>query len=161
MPAHLHKRKGRKYWEIVEGRTRVATGTDDKARAEELLGNYVRGGRSHKDMMLYVIRRPGGPIKVGVSRSPKNRLIEMQTACAEPLEILAVLSMADVEKAIHRKLAAESLSGEWFSEGALRLLNEIFGMTWLHRRSAAVRGRPRKVLKSLVVPTGIEPVFPT
>jgi hypothetical protein len=42
MPAHLHKRRGRGTWEIVEGRHRTSTHTGDQAIAKDLLEKYVR-----------------------------------------------------------------------------------------------------------------------
>src|SRR5882724_11888882 len=45
MPPHLHKRKGRKYWEIVEGRKRTSTGTTRRILAEKMLDSYYLRGR--------------------------------------------------------------------------------------------------------------------
>src|SRR5689334_10550476 len=45
MPPHLHKRKGRKIWEIVEGRHRESTGTSRRVLAEKALERYYLTGK--------------------------------------------------------------------------------------------------------------------
>ncbi len=59
MPAHLHKRRGRKIWEIVEGRKRKSTGTENRAYAEELLDRFMRD--------KFAILKPG-PAKGDIKR---------------------------------------------------------------------------------------------
>ena len=41
MPWHLHKRKGRKYWEMVNGGKRLPTGTKNRAAAERILLAHI------------------------------------------------------------------------------------------------------------------------
>jgi len=45
MPPHLHRRKGRKIWEIVEGRKRTSTGTTRRVLAEKVLESYYLRGK--------------------------------------------------------------------------------------------------------------------
>ena len=59
MPPHLHKRKGRKIWEIVEGRKRTSTGTMRKVLAEMVLEEYYLRGRgiavnSHEPIKAHI-----------------------------------------------------------------------------------------------------------
>lgn len=58
----------------------------------------------------------GGPIKIGFtsSKSPKNRLANLQTAHAEQLICLAT-TMSHEEKALHERFAHLRLEGEWFT----------------------------------------------
>lgn len=45
MPWHLHKRKGRKYWEMVSGRKRRSTGVTRRALADKILENFILRGK--------------------------------------------------------------------------------------------------------------------
>ena len=61
MPPHLHKRKGRKFWEIVEGRKRTSTGTTKRVLAEKALERYYLTGKgitvnSHEPISNYIPR---------------------------------------------------------------------------------------------------------
>lgn len=57
-----------------------------------------------------------GPVKIGLSRNVKGRMRSLQTAHPQRLTLLgAVDGDAELEAALHAKLAAHRLSGEWFA----------------------------------------------
>lgn len=63
----------------------------------------------------YVVRAGSdGPIKIGRSKDPANRIATLQTACAEQLVILH-LSPFDIEAELHQRLDRWRVRGEWFS----------------------------------------------
>lgn len=63
----------------------------------------------------YVVRAGhAGPVKIGRSKDPVNRIAELQTACAEQLVLLHIVPF-DIEGKLHRRLAAWRVRGEWFS----------------------------------------------
>jgi len=74
---------------------------------------------------IYFIGADDGPIKIGISASPKSRLTALQTASPFRLRLLAI-RVGDVltERDYHRRFAAHRLHGEWF-ERAPELLAEI------------------------------------
>lgn len=58
---------------------------------------------------------PGGPIKIGISRNPKQRLATLQRATAETLIPRAAWrGFPFEEKQIHAEYADARLRGEWF-----------------------------------------------
>jgi hypothetical protein len=64
---------------------------------------------------VYFIGWEGGPVKIGVSRSPVVRLYEAQTFCPYPLKVFAVCNGGPVQERIyHKRFAARRLNGEWF-----------------------------------------------
>jgi hypothetical protein len=69
---------------------------------------------------VYVIGRPDGPVKVGISRYPYGRVNSLQTGCPFPLELLHAQPMRDRSHALqhernfHEVYAEKRLSGEWF-----------------------------------------------
>lgn len=76
--------------------------------------------------MIYFAQMGGsdGPIKIGLSSRPKDRIKDMSTASPYPITLLAVMkgNMFD-EARIHEEFASLRLRGEWFRfEGALLAL---------------------------------------
>jgi T5orf172 domain. len=80
-------------------------------------------------MQIYFLQRgEGGPIKIGKSRRVQDRINALQTGVAERLELLAVYDGgSDVERHLHKQLAAHRLSGEWFSphDEVLRVIESV------------------------------------
>lgn len=70
------------------------------------------------DTYLYVIQaEDGGPVKIGVSRNPANRLSQLQSAHHKPLRIVDSFEGSyATEKRIHERLSEKRLSGEWFED---------------------------------------------
>lgn len=68
--------------------------------------------------MIYFVqdKYSGGPIKIGYSVNPKNRLIALQTAYPYELALIGSIegSLAD-EAEWHDVLGYHRLSGEWFA----------------------------------------------
>lgn len=57
----------------------------------------------------------GGPVKIGHSASPLERLGSLQAGCPFPLRILAVTDGGPAkEAALHRRFACHRVNGEWF-----------------------------------------------
>lgn len=65
---------------------------------------------------IYAIQAgEAGPVKIGISRSPKQRLVTLQQANPERLRPLACWrDLPETEKVLHREFAAVRLAGEWF-----------------------------------------------
>jgi len=66
---------------------------------------------------VYFMRPIGmdGPIKIGCSRVPAHRLLQLNTWAAFPLEIIFTLPGGpDLEKRFHARLAAAWSHSEWF-----------------------------------------------
>jgi hypothetical protein len=69
-------------------------------------------------METYVIQRGhAGPVKIGRSLRFAARLVELQTGCAETLEVLHLIE-GDHEAPIHALCAAYRMRGEWFAPEA-------------------------------------------
>lgn len=69
-------------------------------------------------MSIYFIQGvEGGPIKIGYSRNPSQRLAALQTTSPVPLEILFECpGDRRCEQILHAEFAEGRLYGEWFSE---------------------------------------------
>lgn len=68
-------------------------------------------------MHVYVIQGSTGPIKIGFSKNPAKRLIELQAAAARPLFIRYATFATNgprIEKGAHAILDGARLHGEWF-----------------------------------------------
>ncbi len=66
-------------------------------------------------MVYFIQAATGGPIKIGYtsSKSPKNRLANLQTAHSEKLLVLATTNIHK-EEDLHQRFASIRLHGEWF-----------------------------------------------
>jgi predicted GIY-YIG superfamily endonuclease len=73
----------------------------------------------HDAQMVYLIKGSNGLFKIGISKSPKERLTRLQTACGEKLELVASWSVKDkaslVEAELHAKFKSLRKLGEWFA----------------------------------------------
>jgi hypothetical protein len=89
-----------------------------------LLDWYIE--RMPEPSYVYFIQAgDGGPIKIGIARSPERRLIELQVGNHAKLRILALTPGGwGEERALHDKFAALRLNGEWF-DPAPELLSYI------------------------------------
>lgn len=73
-----------------------------------------------KQHFIYVIGRPEGPVKVGITSSPQARLSTIQTGCHFHIDILYLRECRDRNHALehernfHAVYAEHRLSGEWF-----------------------------------------------
>lgn len=66
---------------------------------------------------VYIIKGYGRWYKIGVSREPKNRLKQLQTACPFKLEIVKTISThkaTTLEMDIHERFIDRRGEGEWF-----------------------------------------------
>jgi hypothetical protein len=69
---------------------------------------------SNDQEIAYFIQDEGGPIKIGKTRgSAKERMHSLQIGNPRRLRLLATTA-AHAEAALHRRFAADSISGEWF-----------------------------------------------
>lgn len=70
-------------------------------------------------LSVYVIATDDGLCKIGVSRNPEGRLVQLQAGCPEKLHIVYVCILADqarnVEGFAHRLLKKQAVGGEWFN----------------------------------------------
>lgn len=78
------------------------------------------------DMYVYAIREQDtGNIKLGISRDPQQRLLQLQTGNSSPLELVAYHKADNRfhdERVLHTDAAAYKIRGEWFQAGALGVL---------------------------------------
>lgn len=87
------------------------------------------------ECFVYFIQcAPFGPVKIGSSANPANRIRDIQTASPHELRLLcvAVGSERD-EKALHAVFAQERIRGEWFRPSE-RLMNEIDRIASMERK---------------------------
>jgi len=91
------------------------------------------GNGRHFRHHVYLIRRPDGLIKVGISLDPHRRLSDFATGSPETLSILKVVKVLDelnarrIERAVKVSLLRYRIRGEWFkcsNERALRALRD-------------------------------------
>lgn len=67
------------------------------------------------DGYTYVLRRGGdGPFKVGRTKDVRARVMQLQTACAERLQVISVIEGSSHERRIHEELSPWRMRGEWF-----------------------------------------------
>ena len=67
---------------------------------------------------VYFVRLgEGGPVKIGFTLILKQRLSQLQTSAAEPLQVLGTIPGATraLEKRLHRQFSHLRTSGEWFA----------------------------------------------
>lgn len=96
-------------YEFSEASRRLASFPTRKARRGDPVSSF-----------LYIISEgEDGPIKIGRSRNPGSRLLELQTGNARRLRVVASYELThdeacDAERRLHEELADWALSGEWF-----------------------------------------------
>lgn len=100
-----------------------------------------KGSTPRRGSFVYFIQAASGPIKIGTSFDPVNRLADLQTGMYEELSIIG-LSMGDEkeESRLHRQFADDNLRGEWFSPSA-ELLEYIADCNEAIVRSPVITGR--------------------
>lgn len=152
----LFKRSRSKVWWVYSHGVRASTGCTDRVAAEfwalgyerarvlihaletdsELRGHverYIDRTREARSKGWLYVMHVGGRVKIGFTSKPvKARLATMQTAHAEPVELIASFAgtRAD-EKAAHKALAHARIAGEWFDGGDAAVL------AWIRDRSAS------------------------
>lgn len=99
-------------------------------------------------MPVYFIQeQPEGRIKIGKSRNPKKRLMNLQTGNPDPLEVIACLPGGRVEETLlHQKLDRYRCTrGEWFHPtkgllGYIRVMESALNgdSSWLGDRELAI-----------------------
>ena len=71
---------------------------------------------------LYIAGQPAGPIKVGISASPRKRMAQLRTASADDIQLIECYALGgsakSLEQAVHTALAAGNMAREWFKVGA-------------------------------------------
>lgn len=78
-----------------------------------------------RELSVYFIGGPSGPIKIGVSKDPKRRLAGLQTNSPYHLKLLAIApGGVEEERFLHAKFAHLRLKGEWFKRDP-ELLDEM------------------------------------
>lgn len=73
--------------------------------------------KNQQNQHVYFIRAvSGGPVKIGVSKSISDRLMELQTGNPYKLEVIHIIQNAGLkkEKELHAKLSEYRMFGEWF-----------------------------------------------
>lgn len=66
-------------------------------------------------MVYLILNKENNHCKIGYSCSPEKRLLQLQTANAEDLELLAVIDGdKNTEKHLHELFKNHKLKGEWF-----------------------------------------------
>ena len=78
------------------------------------------------DLFVYAIQEvETGRVKLGISRDPQQRLMQLQTGNSQKLKLIAsrkaVNRFAD-ERALHTEARAHHIHGEWFTHKAVGVL---------------------------------------
>jgi Meiotically Up-regulated Gene 113 (MUG113) protein len=114
---------------------------------------------SKKVAGVYLIRRAGGPVKIGHAGDVYGRLDDMQVATAEKLTLLAVLACDDPkseERRLHAQLAAHRIRGEWFRWHAdIEAVANRIGVPEVRVRRPVGRPKLGASARSVIVPVRI------
>lgn len=80
--------------------------------------------------IYFVQAGESGPIKIGLARSPKDRIKQLQAANHEELRLIAVCDGNHrKERQFHEAFAADHIHGEWFKPSAeLLALTDSLGL---------------------------------
>jgi hypothetical protein len=86
------------------------------AEARDALALLSEMRRGNPPTYIYAIQAGGtGPVKIGLTNSPRARLKTLQTASPWPLKGIALwCGAAFEEKLLHEMFAESRLEGEWF-----------------------------------------------
>lgn len=70
----------------------------------------------NRDVYFIQSLGPGSPIKIGVTKDPRARLAQLQTASPYPLSLIGVIPKSGrrVEADLHRRFGEYRITGEWF-----------------------------------------------
>jgi excisionase family DNA binding protein len=86
-----------------------------RRRSPEAKRIRIAANRSKRQSFVYFAQAESGPIKVGVSKSPNQRIAEIQTGNSERVRLLGVVvGDRKTERAVHAQFASLRLHGEWF-----------------------------------------------
>jgi hypothetical protein len=107
--------------------------------------------RERPDEYIYVIAGAAGLVKIGRSKDPAKRLVDLQGASGIRL-MLAYVSdgtkrAADMERAAHRRLHAERRIGEWFETTVEEAIAAILACKDAPAMTAAVRATTNSALR--------------
>lgn len=99
------------------------------------IGDFNNATKISQLPMVYVLATQGlEHIKIGKTKSPKQRFINIQSGCPFNLSLwMAIRTPAadEIEKALHQKMKHCRTRGEWFTPGDddLDMLIDFVGMT--------------------------------
>lgn len=99
------------------------------------IGDFTEVIPRHKLEAVYVLATPNFEfIKIGISRSFKQRISNIQTACPFELTVWQIIRTpiaAEIEMHLHKAMAHCHARGEWFkpSEADLDALADFFAKT--------------------------------
>jgi hypothetical protein len=104
--------------------------------------------------VYFVQRGADGPIKIGYAVKVGRRIDQLQTACAEPLRLLATLpALPMMERELHEKFSDLAIGGEWF-----RPAPPIFQFLAKRIANASIRSeRPQEQLRLVTPPSPPKP----
>jgi hypothetical protein len=78
-------------------------------------GKAARPDRLCRDGEAYFCGAEGGPVKIGFSKDPEERLYRLQTSHPERLHLWATAEGGEqAERDYHRQFADHRINGEWF-----------------------------------------------
>jgi hypothetical protein len=113
----------------VDAATMFAEAVAEIARKQA--SRHVTKPRDERPTYVYVIGRPQGPVKVGISHHPGGRLSTLRTASSFPIDLLfakQAASRGDAEmheRIFHKVFAASRAHGEWFNMESAKAIDEI------------------------------------
>lgn len=89
----------------------------------------VASGAAPNEVVYFIQRGDGGPIKIGRTAYLDKRIAALQIGCAEKLTLLAQIpaTQSHTERAIHKRFRPHRQEGEWFSPvpELLRFISEL------------------------------------
>ena len=157
MPPHLHRRKGRKIWEIVEGRKRTSTGTMRKVLAEKVLESYFLRGKGitvnsnepvEREIQRYLTQC--GEFNKGSTIDDKKRTLGYFRRHLGPV-VISSIAQKHVSEYLRHRVALRSqrhISAErWNSER--QIISNFF--RWLQKQKLIERNPATEVEKKKIV----------
>lgn len=104
--------------------------------------------QQHEDQVLYLMKNSFGLYKIGISRQPDNRRIQIQNASGVDVELIRTFRTTApapyMERKLHRRLDNKRCNGEWFHfencEEAVKAIEAL--LTMADRPAALKRKKP-------------------
>lgn len=108
---------------------------------------------------VYVMDGETGEIKIGVSREPAKRLLQVRSNVGHPLELIAAWAHPQpymVEREAHADLAEFRTTGEWFAIGVYTAFEAVCRA--IQAVDAALSKRQAQPMLPLDVPDIVQPI---
>ena len=117
----------------IENMYAGSKGLDYFVEADDPEKCYIKINRN-RDQLYFIQEGNRGPIKIGLSRKPYNRMRDLQIANASKLRMLWFFTPKSnkIENMLHNHFCDYKITGEWFEpvEDILQLILETIRHCW-------------------------------